>query len=447
MHSRIRPLNSPAVKPGPVVYWMIRDQRAHDNWALLYAQKKALEHEQPLHVVFACRKDLSKHFGTTRMLDWMLKGLQEVEKELIKKNIHFAFLLGEPATEVLKYAAQIHASEVVLDFFPLKIYKKWQQQVAASSYLVSQVDTHNIVPCWKVSPKQEYAARTIRSKIHKLLPKYLNEIPPLKKMPKQLKHDFVDWSKIYSSIKVDTKIEPITWAKPGQKQAFLVLKTFITDRLDEYGEKRNDPSQFYLSNISPYLHFGQMSAQRVALEIKNAKANEAAKESYLEELIVRRELADNYCFYNDHYDSFAGFPNWAQQSLNQHRNDLREDIYSRKEFELARTHDPIWNAAQNELRLNGKMHGYLRMYWAKKILEWSASPEDAQQTAIYLNDMYSIDGRDPNGYVGIAWSIGGLHDRPWFEREIFGKVRYMSASGIERKFNIKAYVEKWNNTN
>jgi deoxyribodipyrimidine photo-lyase len=195
-----------------------------------------------------------------------------------------------------------------------------------------------------------------------------------------------------------------------------------------------------VSDLSPYLHFGQIASQRVAWEVRRAEAPAEAKQAFLEELIVRRELADNFCYYNPAYDQVAGFPAWAQQTLDQHRRDPRDYLYELPDWEAGRTHDDLWNAAQLEMVRRGKMHGYLRMYWAKKILEWSATPEEALATAIYLNDRYELDGRDPNGYTGVAWSIGGVHDRPWGERPVFGKIRYMSRAGCQRKFNVEQYI-------
>jgi deoxyribodipyrimidine photo-lyase len=165
-------------------------------------------------------------------------------------------------------------------------------------------------------------------------------------------------------------------------------------------------------------------------------------EPFLEELMVRKELSDNFCYYNSNYDSIRCFPDWGREALEKHGRDRREYIYTQEELERGRTHDDLWNAAQSEMVNLGKMHGYLRMYWAKKILEWTESPAIAQQTAVYLNDRYELDGRDPNGYVGIAWSIGGVHDRAWKERPIFGKVRYMSYNGASKKFDIEHYIRK-----
>ncbi|MGD8924028.1 MAG: deoxyribodipyrimidine photolyase, partial [Syntrophobacterales bacterium] len=234
----------------------------------------------------------------------------------------------------------------------------------------------------------------------------------------------------------------VDWLLPGEKAAADILDQFLTTKLSTYSSKRNDPNEYAVSHLSPYLHFGQISAQRVALEVRKRKVSKASKDDFLEELIVRRELSDNFCYYNPDYDKFAGFPEWAQKTLDEHRNDKREYIYSLEQFESGKTHDDLWNAAQSEMVKTGKMHGYMRMYWAKKILEWTSSPEDALEIAILLNDKYELDGRDTNGYVGIAWSIGGVHDRAWKERSIFGKVRYMSYGGCKAKFSVKTYIEQ-----
>ena len=212
--------------------------------------------------------------------------------------------------------------------------------------------------------------------------------------------------------------------------------------MSRYDWDRNETSREGQSDLSPYLHFGHIAPQRVALEVQESQSPRGSKEAFLEELIVRRELSDNFCYYNQDYDRFQGFPDWARKTLDEHRADEREYLYNLADFENARTHDPLWNAAQLEMVHRGKMHGYLRMYWAKKILELTASPEEAQEVAIYLNDRYELDGRDPYGYVGIAWSLGGVHDRAWGERPIFGKVRYMSYKGAAGKFDMQAYIDK-----
>jgi len=305
-----------------------------------------------------------------------------------------------------------------------------------------EVDAHNIVPCWLASGKQEYSAYTFRLKIHRLLPEFLEEFEKLQKHHFNYKGTAkkIVPNRLIKTLKVDTTVSEVDWIKPGEKAARKMLDEFIKYKLNRYNEKRNDPNENGQSNLSPYIHFGQISAQRVALEVKKAKVNAKAKEAFLEELIVRRELSDNFCFYNRNYDSVNGFPEWAKKTLKKHKKDKRQYIYSLKVFEKAQTHDDLWNAAQMEMVKRGKMHGYMRMYWAKKILEWTESAEQAMKIAIYLNDKYELDGRDPNGYVGVAWSIGGVHDRAWGQRSVFGKIRYMSYNGCRAKFDVKRYV-------
>ena len=221
------------------------------------------------------------------------------------------------------------------------------------------------------------------------------------------------------------------------------MRRFLS-RIGRYNLERNNPVLEAQSGLSPWLHFGQISAQRVALETLRNETDPSLSASFLEELIVRRELADNFCLYRPHYDSVDVFPAWAQTSLKEHLADPRPYNYSIETLEKAQTHDPLWNAAQMEMILTEKMHGWMRMYWGKKILEWSSTPEEAMQKAIFLNDRYSLDGRDPNGYAGIAWCIGGIHDRAWPSRPIFGKIRYMNAAGAKRKFDTQAYIQRVN---
>jgi deoxyribodipyrimidine photo-lyase len=248
-------------------------------------------------------------------------------------------------------------------------------------------------------------------------------------------------------IKIDRTVPAVDWITPGERAAWTALRTFINRGLARYDESRNDPSRHGQSGLSPYLHFGQLSAQRVAMEVMKSAYLEGYQEAFLEELITRRELSDNFCYYNRSYDSAKSFPAWSRATLEKHRHDRREHLYTLAQFEKGRTHDDLWNAAQRELVVRGKMHGYLRMYWAKKILEWCRTPERAVKIALHLNDKYELDGRDPNGYAGVAWSIGGVHDRPWGEREIFGMVRYMSHKGCRVKFDVDAYIEKVNGWN
>jgi deoxyribodipyrimidine photo-lyase len=440
---RVRILKEGKKKDGPVVYWMSRDQRVNDNWALLFSQEMALKHKVPLAVVFCL---VPRFLGATkRQYSFMLKGLQEVEQDLAQMSISFYLLTGSPQEEIPKYAAKYEIGALVTDFDPLRIKKGWKEGVAnkieASFY---ELDAHNIVPCWIASPKQEYGAYTFRPKIKRALPEFLQDFPAPQRHPisQQGKIAETDWNSIMKTTQVDRSVLEVDWIKPGERAAQQALREFVENKLALYDELRNDPSKDGQSNLSPYLHFGHISAQRVALEVLKSDVNIRSQEAFLEELIVRRELSDNFCFYNPNYDSFDGFPDWAKRTLNEHRGDKRDYIYSLERFEKAQTHDDLWNAAQKEMVHTGKMHGYMRMYWAKKILEWTESPEKALEIAIYLNDRYELDGRDPNGYVGIAWSIGGIHDRAWRERDIFGKIRYMSYNGCKSKFSVEDYIEK-----
>jgi deoxyribodipyrimidine photo-lyase len=275
-----------------------------------------------------------------------------------------------------------------------------------------------------------------------LLSDFLTDFPKLRRWKGTVSSvtGAIDWDRARKSLRAGYAVPEVEWCKPGERSARKVLREFLTKRLDDYAEARNDPTKNAQSGLSPFLHFGQLSAQRVAIEVVHSRATIAAQEAFLEELIVRRELSDNFCLYNHNYDSVDGFHAWARATLDDHRGDRRPFLYSLKQFEQAKTHDRLWNAAQLEMVQTGKMHGYLRMYWAKKILEWTSTPEEAMRIAIALNDRYELDGRDPNGYTGIAWSIGGVHDRAWQERDVFGKIRYMSYDGCRRKFDVDAYI-------
>jgi deoxyribodipyrimidine photo-lyase len=438
---RIKYLNNHEIKnKGPVVYWMSRDQRVLDNWALLHAQEIAKEKDSPLAVVFCLNPKFLE--ATLRQYDFMIKGLQEVEENLNNLNISFFLLEGSPEIELPKFAKKNNLAALVTDFSPLKIGRKWREKIAKETDCpLIEVDTHNIVPCFYVSDKQEFAAYTIRPKIKKLLPEFLTDIPHLRHQEHTIKKEKIDWKSLYNKLDIDFSIKPVEWIKPGYKNGMKTFIDFINNKISDYNEQRNNPNLAQTSNLSPYLHFGHISAQRIAYETNNLIKNDK-KDSFLEELIVRKELADNYCYFNQNYDNSQGFPNWAIESHKIHVKDKREYIYSKHSLETSKTHDPLWNAAQLEMVKTGKMHGYLRMYWAKKILEWTENPDDAVKIAIYLNDKYELDGRDPNGYTGIAWSIGGVHDRPWFTHKIFGKIRYMSFNGCKNKFDVEEYINK-----
>lgn len=445
---RSRFLNKAEVGQGPVVYWMSREQRVLDNWALLHAQHLALQDRKPLIVVFCLTLDYPA--ANLRHFSFLLTGLRETAADLKKLQIPFFLLEGDPPQTLPSFLNKYDAGLLVCDFDPLKVKVAWKRKISqAFHFKVIEVDGHNIIPCWLASDKQEYAAYTFRPKVERMLEEYLTDFPTPRRHPVSLKGispPAIKWKELYARIP-DQTVEPVSWLAPGPEAASRQLVRFIKKILADYNNGRNDPNQRCQSNLSPYLHFGQISAQRIALSVKKSKTSRENKDVFLEELIVRRELADNFCFYNHDYDSTSGFSEWARKSHEEHRNDERQYLYELEELEKGNTHDPLWNAAQKDMVVRGKLHGYLRMYWAKKILEWTDSPETAMQHALFLNDKYELDGRDPNGYTGVAWSIGGVHDRAWPARPVFGKIRYMNANGCARKFNVKQYVETVENIN
>uniref|UniRef100_A0A8C9RU34 Deoxyribodipyrimidine photo-lyase n=1 Tax=Scleropages formosus TaxID=113540 RepID=A0A8C9RU34_SCLFO len=433
-----------------VLYWMCRDQRVQDNWALIYAQRLARTEKLPLHVCFC----LSPRFleATVRQMGFMLNGLKEVEKECSTLEIQFHLLLGAAGEVLPGFVKDRRMGAVVTDFFPLRLPLQWAEDVKKglpSDVPFIQVDAHNVVPCWVASDKQEYSARTIRGKITKLLPEFLTEFPLVEKHPRcaPVLAKPVDWDKAWSSLEVDRSVGEVEWARPGSTAAMATLESFVDQRLQDFAAHRNNPNREALSQLSPWLHSGQVSAQRVVLQVKRNGPRGPSVDAFVEEAVVRRELADNFCYYNKDYDCVDGAYEWAQKTLRDHAKDPRPHLYSRKQLEEAKTGDRLWNAAQIQLVKEGKTHGFLRMYWAKKILEWMPSPEEALSTALYLNDRYSLDGNDPNGYVGCMWSICGIHDQGWQERPVFGKIRYMNYAGCKRKFDVPAFERRYCSVN
>jgi deoxyribodipyrimidine photo-lyase len=311
------------------------------------------------------------------------------------------------------------------------------------------VDADVVVPS-KLFPKEEYAARTIRPKLQKLLPVFLHRPDNLKARYRWTERNPPGGRKIIPSrlldeLPLDRNTAPVNQFKGGTAEGMRLLRRFINERLANYETARNQPQIAGTSELSAYLHFGHLGPLTIALAVSDADAPETAKTAFLEELIVRRELAINYVARNPQYDRLAGSPEWGRRTLAEHAADPRPYRYTEVQLEAAETHDPLWNAAQLEMVVTGRMHGYLRMYWAKKILEWTEAPEDAFEIAVRLNDRYELDGRDPNGYAGIAWAICGKHDRPWGpQRPVFGLIRYMSSEGCARKFDVRAYIERIN---
>ena len=428
---------------GPIIYWMHRNFRFKDNWALVHARTEAMRRQAPLAVVVCVVPEFLD--AAQRQYEFFLKGLEEVSSSLAGDKIPFLLLQGEPPAELHKLCIDLQPCLVVTDFDPLRIKKQWFDAFLKTHPCpVHEVDSRNVVPCWIASDHREFSARTFRPKIHRNLEKFLTPFPSFQPHPFAWKASIAkpDFLTLRRQLRVDTAVEPVNWLKPGETAAWQVFGEFADKRLASY-DRRNDPNEEACSNLSPYLHFGMISSQGIVLEMRRRGCTGEQTEAFFEELIVRRELAENFCQYTEGYDQVEGFPDWARRSLTKHREDRRLYLYDVEAFDRSQTHDPLWNAAQGQMVTSGKMHGYMRMYWAKKILEWTENPAEALRIAIRLNDRYSLDGRDPNGYAGIAWSIGGVHDRGWTERPVFGTIRYMNDRGAARKFDVKRYIQTW----
>lgn len=443
--ARIQPLNRRSIQDGRyVLYWMQASQRVECNHALEYAVGEANGLHLPVVVVFGLTDRFPE--ANLRHYTFMLEGLEEVREGLRARGIRFVLLHRSPERAAVDLAAE--AALVVTDRGYLRIQRQWRSHVAANApCAVVQVESDVVVPAETASPKEEYTAGTLRPKLHRVLKGYLAPLGerPARKDSLSLRLDVdaqEDYAALARSMKIDRTVPPVVSLRGGTAAARARLEAFIAGKLRHYGDRRSDPGLDYASGLSPYLHFGQISPLAVALRVCAEKTvPAAARDAFLEELIVRRELAINFTLYNERYDEYASLPDWARKTLAAHARDRREYLYDEGQWERAETHDPYWNAAQREMVLTGRMHNYMRMYWGKKILEWSPTPEEAFRTALRLNNKYELDGRDPNSFAGVAWCFG-KHDRAWPERKVFGKIRFMNDAGLRRKFDMPAYLEK-----
>jgi deoxyribodipyrimidine photo-lyase len=438
---RIRELNFKPLKKGDyVLYWMQASQRAEYNHALEYSIQRANKLKVPVVVLFGITDNYPD--ANLRHYYFMLEGLVDAQKKLQRRGIKFIVKHQSPEKAAVELSDR--ACLLVVDTGYTHIQSRWRTYTAKNiNCSMIEVETNLIVPVWEASDKENFSAGTFRPRITAKLDYYLKKVRHRKPLYDSLSirigsFDINNIDEAVSRLDIDRSVKQ-TRFKGGTNEAKRLLTEFIKKKLDLYPVKRNDPNQDVTSHMSPYLHFGQISPLYIALRVIDS--NSKGKEAYLEELIVRRELSHNYVFYNNKYDKYVSLPPWAKNTLNFHGRDKREYIYSLQDFEGAKTHDAYWNAAQKEMVLTGKMHGYMRMYWGKKILEWSKNPKEGFKIALYLNDKYELDGRDPNGYAGVAWCFG-KHDRAWSERMVFGKIRYMNAKGLKRKFNADKYVCK-----
>ena len=395
--ARIFEFNNKPVKNGKIIYLCEREIRAKDNFALQFALQKNEELNLPLKIIHP--KINYEYNPKQKFIDNQIE-----QAEMQFKNIGLDFeVIKKSPIEIIK---NLNPALIILDFNP--ILKR--DYLKNADFKIYEVDGHNIIPARFVSDKQEYSAATLRRKIY-------YKISPLL-----------------------TEFDNLTTEKV---EADYILEDFIKNKLPYYAEYKNDISKNVLSGLSKYLNLGFISTQRVALEVIKSGVKDINKEVFLEELIVRKELADNFCLYSKNYNDFSGVPNWAKMSLENHKYDIRPYIYSIKELEKAKTHDKLWNATQIQLMKEGTIHGYLRMYWAKKILEWTISPDEALKMAIYLNDKYAYDAPSANGYVGILWAIAGLHDRAFIDYPITGKIRRMTYDSLKRKYDLRDYLNKY----
>jgi deoxyribodipyrimidine photo-lyase len=422
---------------------MQRAQRAVDNPALDLAVEVANELGKPIVVFFAPVPFYPR--ANLRHYAFLVQGIPDIADGLKRRNVGFV-LRSFPNHRLPTFCDEVRACLVIGDENPLREPGHWRE-LATDQLRVPlwTVDADVIVPS-KLLEKAQYAAHIIRPRLQARLMEFLlpskNASGNTAWKPPEGLHSLPPGLDPTSGWKLDRSVEPVSSWRGGSKQATHMLHDFISNTLKNYGKQRNHPELDGTSRLSPYLHFGHISPVTVALAVQNSGAPSADCESFLNELIVWRELAINFAHFNKLYDSFECADPWAHRTLGKHAEDHRPVLYNEKQLENAQTHDPLWNAAQMEMVNTGWMHNHMRMYWAKKILEWRRSPSQAFRTAVYLNDKYFLDGRDPNGYAGIAWAIVGKFDRPWFERPIFGQIRYMSLESTGKKFDSKKYIER-----
>jgi deoxyribodipyrimidine photo-lyase len=426
-----------------VVYWMQRAQRGLDNPGLDVAVEAANVLGKPV-VAFFAPVPYYPH-ANLRHYRFLNEGISDIADALARRNIGFV-LRHYPEHSLLKFCEEVKPALVIGDENPMREPESWRRHATQKLKApLWTVDADVIVPA-KLLEKAQYAAHTIRPRLQKQLGKFLiaakNPGAQVKwKSPAKLTSLDPEFD-ITQGWRLDRSVSPVSQWKGGSREGLRLLQDFLQHKLGGYSTKRNKPEIDHTSRLSPYLHFGHISPITVALAVQKSHAAPADKDAFLDQVITWRELSVNLVKFNPEYDNFECGEPWAHRTLAKHAKDSRPVLYSERQLETAETHESLWNAAQMQMVQTGWMHNYLRMYWAKKILEWSPSPAEAHRRAVYLNDKYLLDGRDPNGYAGIAWSIVGKFDRPWFERPIFGQIRYMSGESTGKKFDSKAYIQQ-----
>jgi deoxyribodipyrimidine photo-lyase len=433
-----------------VIYWAQMNRRVESNHAVAFAGDLANQRGLPL--LYYEGLTCSYPHASDRFHTFLLEGVPDTARRLGKRGIGYVFQLHKRRSDPndALYRLARHAAAVVTDDYPTLVAHEYNRSVPAKLGIPYYAcDSSCIVPMARLD-KQEYAAYTIRPKIRRGLPECLRPVPPIRMrrrwagLTSELHTEVTEASipALVASCEIDHSVPPSAEYRGGRREAEVRLRHFLKNNLRRYAASSREPSARATSRLSPYLHFGHISSLEVALAVREyAAEHKLIADEFLEELIVRRELAFNFARFAPELDSLDCLPDWARKTLAKHARDRRDMVYTRKQFEHAQTHDDLWNATQTELLTRGVIHGYYRMYWGKKIIEWSATHEDALASMIYLHDRYALDGRDPNTYANILWCFG-LHDRPWGERPIFGMVRYMSLEGMRRKTDVDAYIRQ-----
>ena len=441
----VRRRGSPDADGAAVVYWMQRAQRARDNPALDLAIQLGNALRKPVVAFLGINPFVER--ANYRHYRFLAEGLADIADGLRARRVGFV-LRAHPQHRLLPFLDEVRPAMVIGDENPLRQTERWREQIADRLAVPFwTVDADVVVPSLLLEVEQ-YAARTIRPRLHNHLAEFLTAPPePLASVqwtPRTAPASEHPSVAILDRLPLDRSVAAVTGLTGGSAEARKRLQRFVRERLGAYGGDRNHPESDGTSQLSPYLHFGHLGPREAALAARSSAAPRDAIEAFLEQLIVRRELAVNFVRFNDAYDRLDGCERWARLTLERHRFDPRPHVYTPQQLDAAQTHDPLWNAAQRQMVASGWMHGYVRMYWAKKILEWSADAPEALATAIALNDRYELDGRDPNGYANIMWAICGKHDRPWPSRPIYGSIRSMSFASTSRKFDAEAYMKRWN---
>jgi deoxyribodipyrimidine photo-lyase len=451
IEERVRFLNSKPVNSSGryVLYWMQVYKRTENNHALKYAIDKANELDLPL-VVYEGLK-FYYPWASDRIHTFILEGVNEKRIAFKKLGIRYVFYLQSDRSSPKQTVARIakDAALIVTDDFPCFIVPEHNFAVSQRADMsVAAVDSNGVIPMSRFE-KEEYAAYTIRPKIKKMLPEYFvpfqesvigKKEPDIEvDCPDTVFHDR-EIPDLITACDIDHTVPPSPLYRGGRKAGLERLNEFVGTILDQYHKTRNRPEVDGSSRLSHYLHFGFLSSLEIGLAVEKADVDEDAKSAFLEELIVRRELSYNMTRFNPNYESLDALHEWVQKTMNEHRDDERKYLYTEAQLENGETHDELWNAIQRELVQTGGVHNYVRMLWGKNIIAWTRSYEEAFRILVHLNNKYSLDGRNPNSYAGILWCFG-KHDRAWMEREVFGKIRYMTSNSTGKKFNSKKYIQ------